>query len=267
MLSSAISLEALFYKLQMISDNSTALRRFLDLASVEWHAGECVPEKRFVSAPSVSLVAIGGIPISFTDDNRPSLSLFPSEPLTKDILHRVTTEMMAHSGMMSYLNSGNHSEESMFDVLASRGELSVAHTVSLSFLIAGVSTGVENEFNSQRDLIHLSRITVARAAIQRDPPIVVHNRTLLPIFQEVYEKSEFARRQMQGQGRDFEEAANLVFPAAKATAFIMTGTLRNFSKLLGSIADDGKEREYRDVLIRLRASLSSTWPEIFKDAS
>lgn len=265
MLSRAISLEYVFNRLRMVSDYSTALRRFLDLTGVEWHAGEGIQTQRFVASPTVSLVAFGGIPVSFTEDNLPSLSIFPSEPLTKDMLHKVSTQMMAHAGMMSYLNSGNHSEESMFNVLAAREEFSVAHTVSLSFLVSGASTGVENEFNSQRDLIHLARLTVARTAVQRDPPIVVLDRALLPFYQDAYERAEFSRRQMSGQGRDFEESANLLFPTAKATAFVLTGTLRNLMKLVSAIDDDGKEREYRDILRRLRSALSSTWPEMFKD--
>ena len=257
-----VNLGDIFKKLKAISDHSTSVRDFLDMSGVEWHSGAGAEPKRFVAAPAVALSAVGGIPLTSTSAGQVSLVTSPSEPLTNETLFNATTQMMAYSGMMSYLNSGHHDEESLYYHLVSRAELSFAHTVSLSFLVAGISTGVENEFNSQRDLVHLSRLTVARTAIQRDPPLVVPAAEMLPAYQKAFEAAQAARKDMHGKGRDFEETANLVFPAAKATAFVMTGTLRNLIKLTEGIDDNGKEREYRDVLHRLRSALASVWPDL-----
>ena len=43
----------------------------------------------------------------------------------------------------------------------------------------GVLYGAK-EFNSQRDLVHLGRLTVARTRSQKDPPLVVQRPELLP---------------------------------------------------------------------------------------
>ena len=66
--------------------------------------------------------------------------------------------------------------------------------------------------------------------------------------------------------RDALEALNLMYPASKATAFLLTGSLRNFQKLLGAEEDPGKEVEFRGLLSRIRTPLARLWPELFQKA-
>ncbi len=169
--------------------------------------------------------------------------------------------------MMSYLNPERRSPAAMFDLLVSRGEFSVAHGVSVNVLVAGVSVGVENEFNSQRDLVHLARVTVARTRAQADPPIVVRDPALLASHRRILDAVRAERAALSGTGADFQENANLMFPAAKATAFLMTASLRNLQRLLTGIDDRGKEAEYRDVLARLRDLLGSIWPFLARETA
>jgi hypothetical protein len=159
--------------------------------------------------------------------------------------------MMAYSGMMSYLNSGRLSVGEISAAMSAKGHGSVAHTVQVSVLVSGVTTAVENEFNSQRDLVHLSRVTVARTSIQSNPPIVVRDPMMLDAYRRVAKVATAERSLLTGTGRDFQEFANQLFPVAKATAFIMTGTLRNLFKLTSAASDDGKEREFRGVLAKV----------------
>jgi hypothetical protein len=62
------------------------------------------------------------------------------------------------------MNPGNKQPSEMWDVLCKHGHFSVGHTVSLSFLLAGFSCGVENELNSQRDNVYV-RFRVSASAV------------------------------------------------------------------------------------------------------
>ncbi|MNU31242.1 hypothetical protein D3C71_197610 [compost metagenome] len=257
------SLERIFRDTSAPPDASDMLREFLDASGVSWHPEDDGSRGRdFVAAPSTRIVALGGIPIIECRDSL-ALAMSPDAPLDVAAYRSATQTMMSYSGMMSYLNSGRKSSEEMFELLLSRGELSVAHTVSASILVSGISVAVENEFNGQRDLVHMSRVTVARSAVQNDPPLVVHDPRHLPSFQAALTLARDLRRQTDTSGKDDLEAVNLLYPAAKATAFVMTGSLRNLLKLLQQESDEGKEREYRSALSQIRSNLKFVWPSLF----
>ena len=230
--------------------NEELLEEFLDAAGVTWHEPTDAADPRFVKDFAVKIAALGGIPFVRMADGL-ALANAPHQPFSPHGYRSAIRSMMAYSGMMSYLNSGRLSVDEICDAMDSKGHGSVAHTVQVSLLVSGVSTAVENEFNSQRDLVHLSRITVARTSIQSSPPIVVRDATMLDTYRRVAKVAAAERALMSGKGRDFHECANQLFPVAKATGFIMTGTLRNLFKLTSSMSDDGKEREFRDVLARV----------------
>lgn len=230
--------------------NEELLEEFLDITGVAWYEPAGPADSRFVKDFAVKIAALGGIPFVRMADGL-ALANAPHQPFSLNGYRSAIRSMMAYSGMMSYLNSGRLSVDEICDAMDLKGHGSVAHTVQVSLLVSGVSTAVENEFNSQRDLVHLSRITVARTSIQSSPPIVVRDPATLDAYRRVAMVAFAERALMSGKGRDFQETANQLFPAAKATAFIMTGTLRNLFKLTSSMSDDGKEREFRDVLARV----------------
>lgn len=257
------SLEQIFRTTSSAFEASDMLREFLDASGVTWHtAADGSRCRDFVAAPSTRVVSLGGIPLVECRDGL-ALAMSPDTPLDVATYRSATQRMMSYSGMMSYLNSGRKSPEEMFKLLLSRGELSVAHTVSASILVSGISVAVENEFNGQRDLVHMSRVTVARSAVQNNPPLVVHDPRHLPGFRAVLTLARDLRQQTDTSGKDDLEAVNLLYPAAKATAFVMTGSLRNLLKLLQQESDEGKEREYRSALSLIRSNLKFVWPSLF----
>lgn len=252
------SLEHLFEALEHCS-SAMSLKTFLTAAGVRWHEGE---EPSIVADPTIKIIALGGMPFVRFNDGI-ALASTPDTEFKIGDYRAATESMMGFSGMMSYLNSGRKTAGGMFAMLSENGEMSVGHTVTLSLLVAGVSIAVENEFNSQRDLVHLSRVTVARSAVQNSPPLVVHDPRYVPAFREAWSTAVRLRLEADITDRDDLELANTIFPAAKATAFIMTASLRNLMKLLQQEQDSGKEREYRNALGKTRETLRVIWPGIF----
>jgi hypothetical protein len=63
------------------------------------------------------------------------------------------------------------------------------------------------------------------------------------------------------------EASNLLHSSWKATIFLVSGTLRNFSKLLDNINDLWKEEEYRRILLLLNDNLYNMFPKFFKSSA
>jgi hypothetical protein len=238
------------------ADSKDALSTFLDAAGARRHPAD----SDFVAAAGVRLIGVGGMPFVRAPDGGFALACAPDSSISAEGLRRSGNAMIGYGGMMSYLNPQHRSAEDMFALLAERGETSAAHMISVNLLVAGVSVGVENEFNGQRDLIHLARITVARSLAQGNPPLVVRDASLLPAYRRILDAVRAERSAMDGKGRDFQENANLLFPAAKATGFILSGTLRSFQKLFAGIDDLGKESEYRAVLSEGKRLLGSIWP-------
>jgi hypothetical protein len=206
---------------------------------------------RYIQGPSVSMAGIGGIPIS-------------KELL--DLYRDNGRDIMAASAGMSYLNSGNKQLSDLYKTVIGQGHFSIAHTTVANILVAGVTSGVENEFNSQRDLIHLSRVTNARTAIQDKPPIVVPSIDFLPVTRRVVEATDAELAELPAPtSLDEREARNLLYPSAKATLFLATASLRNFQKLVAQAKDTGKEREYQTALSAINLCLSTIWPELFSE--
>jgi hypothetical protein len=147
-----------------------------------------------------------------------------------------------------------------------RGHGSVAHLASVTRLLAGFSCAVENELNGQRDLVHLARLTEARTAAQHDPPLCVIDARDLDLFREALAHARAALEAAPGDERgpaDRHESRNLLFPAAKATMVLITGSLRALQKLVAAVDDEGRELEYRRCLAVIRGALSPLHPELF----
>lgn len=234
-------------------------------------------EGYFVKTPMVALVAVGGLPICASDR---SLHLRLGDlkvPMALEKLRAALRSQMGMTAMFSYLNRRGHEPEEMWKVVAKLGHFSVGHTAHLSFVLVGHSCAVENEFNSQRDVVHLGRLTVARTRSQKDPPLVVQRPELLPVFKDIRKQVQAAilskvaeREKMESKDisiGDWQEALYIGWPAAKAHVAILTGSLRNLQKLVTSIDDDGKETEYRALLWQIAVACHLLLPDMFEDPS
>ena len=214
---------------------------------------------RFVMAPSAKLWAIGGLPAR----------ALMAKGISLEEAAGWTAETMGSAGAMSYLSLPGGSAGAAYEkILGELGHCSAAHAASASIVVAGVSCAVENEFNSQRDLVHMARVTEARSSCQASPCLVVHE----PIFFELSRKALDAIEAIVAQApsasegvskADAKEALHNLFPSSKATVFVLTGTLRNFQKLLAARGDPGKEKEFRRMLRLIHATLGSAWPLLF----
>jgi len=216
-------------------------------------------DDRFVIQPAVRLWCVGGLPAHELQARGMSLAE----------VARLTASTMGAAGSMSYLAMPGGTAEGVYQkVVVEHGHASVAHLVQVSLVVAGVTCAVENEFNSQRDLVHLARVTEARTDAQKSPPLVVLEPQLFSVYKQALDAITALVRAAEGQEtglskKDSNEAINALFPAAKATMFVMTGTLRNLQKLLAAESDEGKEKEFRRALRLIRATLSPMWPELF----
>jgi hypothetical protein len=249
-----IDLENAFNTIKWVSP-TLRISRLLDITWVQFHD----TEKCFVKEASIWICWIGGIPVSLSNDrvNLWWLSIMPS------IYFSEMRKMKAFWGFMSYLNSNDKSTEEMLGTMKSLWHSSTEHMIFINILITWLSTSVENEFNSQRDLIHLARITEARTTIQNSPPLVVLDEALLPFYEKIKkfmnENRPDASFISNLSKKDHLEAINLAHPAAKATAVILSWSLRNFKKIAAMKDDAGKEVEFRRILCKLDSLINQMW--------
>ncbi|MFF9573072.1 hypothetical protein [Streptomyces sp. NPDC014685] len=231
------------------------LRRLLDVGGAVFHEP---PYERFVSRPSVAVAGLGGLLFDLLPDDLPTtvrLHGLAAALALKDVPGLVRSAAAA-SAFMTYLNPRDRDWGELAEVALDAGHLSVLHTMSMSVLIAGHSSAVEHEITSQRDMVHLSRLTVARTQAQNDPPLRVPEASLLPAAAEVLETTRRALTagdSAQSSGADLREARNTLFPSAKASVVLLSGTVRNL--LAFSEKGIGKERELEGLCRELRRQL------------
>ena len=87
---------------------------------------------------------------------------------------------------------------------------------------------------------------------------------LAPLFGEV--RAAVLERVAAARGEasaDELEALNRLFPSAKASLLLVSGSLRSFQKLVAQRDDPGKEAELRALLRTLNRSLAALWPALF----
>lgn len=213
--------------------------------------------RRLVRAPVVAICGVGGLPIAIAG----GAVTVAGAPIDEAVA--ATRDMMGFAAAMSYLNPKDRAPAALFERVAAQGHASVAHGVTVNVLFAGHSSAVEHELACQRDLVHLARLTVARTPAQSDPPIVVHDPALAPLFAEIRGLVAERVAEVPERGADRREAVNALYPAAKASLLLVSGSLRNLAKLVAQRDDPGKERELRDLLRELHASLSALWPALY----
>jgi hypothetical protein len=129
--------------------------------------------------------------------------------------------------------------------------LSVLHAATANVLLAGHSNAVEHELTSQRDLVHLSRLTVNRTKAQSDPPLRIADAALLPAAGEIMQVTRDRLRSADGGSADALEHRNALFPAAKASVILLSGTVRNLLKVAATGL--GKEAELDELCRPLSA--------------
>lgn len=255
--------------------SETRLTALLERAGVQFHESGLTPhhpDYRFVRAPSASVVGVGGIPIDIDDEGRPGLYQMPRQPDFKSWLMDAQRQSMGFASAMTYLNPNDVGALELHARAVERGHFSVTHTASLTLLVAGFSVAVENELNGQRDLVHLSRLTVARTTAQTAPPLCVLHSDDLEMYRDIHQrvgtwKVDGAFIGPAGEyavGRFARlEAMNLVYPAAKATMVLLTGSLRSLQKLIYALDDYGREEEYKRVLREINSALFLIHPDLF----
>lgn len=236
-----LDLEDVMIELQSHSNSSSRLEAYLRAIGVQFYL------PGLVSNSCAKLVAVGGIPVKNLD---------------MDMVAAQTKKFMGVVGKQSYLT---YRPDSFEDLIVNHNHASCAHATTVSLIVAGISCAVENEFNSQRDLIHLGRITEARTNIQNNPPYVVLEEGLVDEFLELRRLIGKMREKHKALKKDGLEAVNLMHSKASATAIIVTGSLRNFQKLFSAINDDGKELEYKRALTHMRDVLKVYWAELFNE--
>lgn len=203
--------------------------------------------KRLLKGARVALTGIGGLPIT-VKENEYSI-------LDKNIsLNEIKAELYKTLGMsagMSYLNPYNKTNNDLADKTLSLGHNSIKHTIFLNILLVGISIGVEHEFSSQRDIIHLSRLTVAKTSAQKQPCIVLSSDKQANIYKSVL---DFTDKQIENyKGEKDWESLNLLYPSAKASMLMISGSLRNIEKLVSLKDSDGKEDEFIDILNKIES--------------
>lgn len=226
------------------------LRAIFRAAGVQSHD----PEGYFIHTPRVAIVGVGGLPVRLRDGTPHLLG----QPITVDGLRAQAEEMMGFCGFMSYLNPRNRSPAALAQAMLERGHTSTAHAFSLNLLVLGFSVAVEPELCCQRDLVHLSRVTVARTRAQDDPPMVVHEPDAYPLLQAA---RAHAQAQLQGAALG-RECRNNLYPAAKATMVLLSASLRGFHKLVSARDDQGKEDEFRQLLHLIHRRLQPLAPAL-----
>jgi len=203
---------------------------------------------RFVSKPAVSIIGIGGLPIKIIA-GVPTLC---AQPITIENLQKDLMVVPGASAAMSYMNPRNKSLTDLADIVIKKhAHYSILHTVYLNIAVFGISSAAEHELDCQRDLVHLSRITVARTKAQSRPSFVVLNPNHLQALAEIV---DFVERKIAAlPERDDLESTNNLYPSLKAHSVILSGTAKNFIKLSDQISDKGKEQEYRQILTQINA--------------
>ncbi|CAE7447891.1 ppsD [Symbiodinium sp. CCMP2592] len=255
------------------SPTAVRLRALLEAGGASFYDDD---RRNFLKSPMVSLVAIGGVPVRPTSTD--TLEMLYGDtvvPVPLEGIRKSLRNQMGMTAMFSYLNRRAVPAEEMWEVVAGLGHFSVGHAAHLSFVLVGHSCAVENEINSQRDVVHLGRLTVARTRAQKDPPLVVQLPELLPAYKELRQKVEeciLAEVDKRPKSKsisiqDWQEALYLGWPSAKAHVAVLTGSLRNLQKLVSSIDDEGKEAEYRALLWQIAVACHILLPDMFPDPS
>lgn len=205
-------------------------------------------KKRIIKGSVVGIVAIGGFPVELSESG---LCLMGRPVSIQELLYQLQ-KSIGISSFMSYLNPKNKTLNEIAESTLKLGHQSVLHMLNISILVSGISVGVEHEFSSQRDIVHLSRITVAKTKAQSSPCLVLNSDKYFSAYEKIIEETEKVLSTIPGN--DYE-TRNLLFPSAKASAIILTGSIKNMMKLVSLKAAGGKETEFIKALQHIEDAL------------
>lgn len=206
--------------------------------------------KRILKGAQVAIVGVGGLPVQVIDDKYAIIG-------HKHTLLEIKEELYKMAGLsagMSYANPYNKTLNELADKTLSLGHTSILHTLNLNILIVGLTIGVEHEFSSQRDMVHLSRLTVAKTAAQKQPCLVLRDEKYIDIYSEILNNTDSRLKDLD-ESKDWE-TINLLYPTAKASTLMISGTFKNILKLVALKDSDGKEDEFIDVLEKIDSAIS-----------
>ncbi len=224
----------------------------------------------FIKKPSVGLIGLGGLAFNLSSEDSKIRVKNTNAAFTTNEISKIFEPLQASGGFMSYLNTGNLTPPEMIEIMHTSNHLSTLHMSYINIGIFGISSLVENEFNCQRDLIHLARITEARASVQDRPPISVLYPEFYDSYKKVYDLSYSLRSKIASNNlskKDMLESVNAMYPASKATALIISGSLRNIRKLTDLLGDNGKEEEMKRILAMINDFCHQLWPQFFNETS
>ncbi len=207
-------------------------------------------DHRYAKAPVVLIRSLGGLPIVWKEQP------FVGGVEVREALQQ-TRQQMGYAAMDTYLNPNDKTAQDLYTLnLATHGAPSIAHTVHLGFFIAGLSQKAELEFNTQRDLVHLSRLTSARTSVQDNPPFLVEDANMLPLYQAL--RQSILDHRPEGVSKEY---ANAVWPLSKCSILGITGSLKNLWKLSLMKDDAGKEQEVRNLCAVMQQQILALYPE------
>lgn len=212
-------------------------------------------EKELMTGSVAKIIAIGGFPISIDNETAKILG----NEINKDSVLEALVVSSGTSAFMSYLNPANHDLAHLGDLVVNKHKhLSVLHTFSVSVLLSGISIGVENEFSCQRDIVHLSRVTVAKTKAQDSPCLVCRNEKLANIYKDIL---HYTKQKLIDNNEIFndKEDRNLLFPTAKSSAVILTGSIKNILKLTSLAHSGGKEDEFVESLSHIENIINNVF--------
>lgn len=216
-------------------------------------------EKTIMTGSAAAIVTLGSFPVELNKTG--GLSFMGNDVSLAMVKHKLY-QSVGLSSFMSYLNPKNKSLGAIAESTIELKHHSVLHQIQLGIMITGISIGVEHEFSTQRDIVHLSRLTVAKTSAQQNPCLVLRDIKHYDLYKAVLESTN----KILAEHTDVDnETRNLLFPAAKASGLLITGSLRNFMKLISMKNSGGKEAEFIESLLKIENLLEHVFPEIFKE--
>lgn len=222
-------------------------------------AGCTFYEPGLLRSPAVRMVAIGGLPVTNAEPLALGGTIFPIEQVAHSF-----NETRGLGGALTYLNPKNKSLTELCEQQALEEHFSTAHACYITLGIFGLTSACEHEFDCQRDLLHLQRLTVARTMAQNNPPLVVFLSEHLAAVRAVRSAIQTIRSGIRSNALTSLESANNLWPKSAATAVLVSGTLNNWRKVIAQKYDTGKEIEYRRFLERCEVALFLLAPDMFK---
>jgi adenylate kinase family enzyme len=228
-------------------------------------------QQQIVKKPVVAIAAIGGLSVCLSEPLpegtiRLHMGKTVSDLIAIDDLREAMQETMGMQSAYSYQNPKSKSPLDLFNLTIRHGHHSIAHGAYLGVSILGLSKKAELEFTSQRDLIHGARLTSARAACQDNPCLTAMSEEGAKTSKEALTLIRGVIQSFKKEGAvlDWREERNSIFPLSAAQALGLNGSLRNFQKLVEGMNDNGKEKEYRNILSLLNDSLHALMPTLYK---